>query len=187
MLKRRVITYKSIKNGGDNASVLYILALFAIAGIGFTIYTFTSMIRNPNTNNLITFIVVTSLFGIPFGFFIGIKKIFYCLRKRYLISKGSVIIFIDEIIDKTDLGNSTEKNYQKQYQLTTKVYSGISNKNVLLTTLKEFNSVKIGDSCILCFTSLSKRPFSVYPCTMYELSDELKEKCVESLADVLKK
>ena len=74
------------------------------------------------------------------------------------------------------------KSIPKEKELRVK-----ANKNVLLTTLKEFNSVKIGDSCILCFTSLSKRPFSVYPCTMYELSDELKEKCVESLADVLKK
>ena len=45
--------------------------------------------------------------------------------------------------------------------------------------------MKVGDECILCFTSMSKLPFMVYSGSFYEVSEELLPKCVDSIDEVL--
>lgn len=184
-MAKKIVSCDDIKNGGDKQPAIALFGLFAVAGIGFTVGTLVSLLKDISMNNIITFVVVTCLFGIPFGYFLGIKKVVFRLKRNIMIKKGQVFFFVDEVIDKTRLGNTTDSHDHKEYQLTTKVYSEKTRKNVLLPSLREFNSTKIGETCILCFTAMSRSPFRVYPCSIYELADELKGKCVEDIDHIL--
>lgn len=184
-MAKKIVTYEDIKTGGDKQPAIALFGVFAVAGIGLTIGTLVSLLRDMSTNNIITFVVVTCLFGIPFGYFLGIKKVMFRLRRNAMIKNGQVFFYVDEIIDKTRLGNTTDSHDHKEYQLTTRAYSKKTNKNVLLPSLREFNAAKVGETSILCFTAMSKRPFRAFPSAIYELSEELKSKCVNSIDEIL--
>jgi len=163
-----------------------ILLIFSIVGIGITISTMLQMVFDFSTNNLITFLVLTTIFGIPFGYFIGLRKVIYLIRKKQLIKKGNIYVYNDKIIDKQRLGNTTDTQDNKEYQLTLRDYSSKTRKNVCLKTLKEFNAASVGSNCILVFTKLNKRPFGVFPGDLYELDKQLLNKCITDLSIVIK-
>jgi len=185
MKGKMIINYETIRMGGDKKNAIALFGVFALVGIALTLGTLVSLLKDMNTNNLITFIVVTCLFGIPFGYFLGIKKIAFRVKRNAMIKNGQVHFYVDEIVDKTRLGNTEDFHDHKEYQLTTKAYSEKTGKNVLLPSLKEFRSVKVGDTCILCFTAMSKRPFRVFPGSVYELAEEYKGKCVNSIDEII--
>ena len=170
----------------EKKSSFIILSIFSVIGIGIIISAMLQMIFDFSTNNLITFLVLTTIFGIPFGYFIGLRKIIYLIRKKQLIKKGNIYIYNDKIIDKQRLGNTTDIQDKKEYQLTLKDYSGKTRKNVCLKTLKEFNATNVGSDCILVFTKLNKRPFGVFPGELYELDNQLLNKCITDLNIIVK-
>ena len=100
-MAKKIVTYEDIKTGGDKQPAIALFGVFAVAGIGLTIGTLVSLLRDMSTNNIITFVVVTCLFGIPFGYFLGIKKVMFRLRRNAMIKNGQVFFYVDEIIDKT--------------------------------------------------------------------------------------
>lgn len=184
-MNKKIVNLEFLLNE-EKKSALIILLTFSIVGIGITISTFLQMVFDFSTNNLITFLVLTTLFGIPFGYFIGLKRVIYLIRKKQLIKNGDIFIYIDKITDKQRLGNTTDTQDKKEYQITLKDYSAKTRKNACLKTLKEFNASNVGSNCILVFTKLSTRPFNVLPGDLYELDNQLLSRCITNLDRIIK-
>ena len=176
-----MVDNESIATGGSKKIELPLFGVFTFVGLLVTVCAGVSLLLNRDTNSLITFAVVTGIFGIPFGYLIGFRNIRTIQKRKAMIKNGQVYLYIDEIVDKTHIFNSSEPDDPKEYQLTTKAYSEKTGKNVLVSNAREFKAAKVGDACILCFTTMSKRPFMVFPGSQYVLSEELQKKCVDSI------
>lgn len=170
---------------GEKEVVLVLSIVSACLGIGITLNVLLNLINDYNNATLVGLGIVTIFFGVPFGYILGLRNIIYTLRKQSLIRKGEFSIYIDKIVDKR-ISNITDGSREKYYQIKLKDYSNKTSKYVFLKTLKEFNSVEIGEPCILCFTKLNKKPFAILPGSSYELNSELHSKCVTDLDSIRK-
>ena len=182
---KKKLTLSDISEVADKRANLFLLSCFAVSGILVTLIALVKMIAEMSTNSIISFLVATCVFGIPFGYFIGLKQIVFILKRNSLIKNGNVIIFIDKIVDKQELGNTSDHSDPKEFQIEAEKYSLKTGKMVSIREKRNFNQMKVGDECILCFTTMSNLPFMVYSGSVYELSDELLPKCVDSIDEVI--
>lgn len=173
-----ILTRKSILEKEKYGILYFFLSIFAIVGTVVSINAIITMIKDINVNTIITAIFITGVFGIPFGYLIGIKKVLYTVRKKNKIKRGDYTIIVDEIEDLyTTMHGRTSDGADNYCHIRLKRYSAINDKSISIP-FKEFKKLQMGDQCILLFTNLNKRPFRVYPGNQYVLDEELETKIV---------
>lgn len=180
-MRKKVISLNDVKAECESKTVFYIYIIFAIIGMVVVLSMLKNLLQNYNTSNLIGFIVFSFIFGGFFGYFLGIRNIVYSLRRSALVKNGEIWFVIDEVTDKYYSTNGSDGSVHKDFQLELKKYSAKTNKRIFLRNRKEFNNVHEGDSCILGFTKLSKKPFCVFAGQHYELDTMLQDKVIEDI------
>ena len=180
-MRKKVISLNDVKDKCESNFVYFIYAIFAVIGVVVVLSMLKNLLQNYNTSNLIGFLVFACLFGGLFGYFLGIRNIVYALRRSTLIKNGEIWFVIDEVTDKYYSTNGSDGSVYKDFQLELRKYSAKTNKRIFLKNRKEFNNVHKGDSCILGFTKLSKKPFCVFAGQQYELDTMLQDKVIEDI------
>lgn len=151
-----------------------ISALYVFSLVGFIIPFIPFMvIKSLNTNSMISFIFLLIVFGLPFGYFIGLKNILSTIRIRSDLKKNNFYILNDIVVDMkiskngraSDMDDSFCKLYLEKYSVdgatTVSVQSNI------------FKKLKIGDSCILVFCKSEKYPVLVFAGNDYYINKDL--------------
>ena len=154
------------------------LSVFAMVGFLLPFWPLV-VIREINTNSIISFFVLLALFGIPFGYFIGLRNIITTYRMKKHLENENFTILIDSIEEKsTNQYGRTSQMDDSFCVLQLKKYYEKTQKQVTIRA-KEFRQVKEGDQCILIFVPSSKAPILVYPGNQYTVADELIGRVVE--------
>ncbi len=152
--------------------------IFTIVGflIPFAPFTVNNEI---NKYSIGYFIMLAIVFGVPFGYVIGLRNIINSYRAKKCIENLDITIMVDKITELYVSNNEdTNGNSDSYSKLELKNYSKKYDKYVSVT-FKTFRKLKKGDQCILVFVPFVKKPFFVYPGNKYSLSDELKEKVIQ--------
>jgi hypothetical protein len=169
-----LITKEKIKKDAKTKEQISALSVFALIGLFIPIIPFL-FTDNIDTNTIISFVFFLLVFGIPFGYFIGLRKIIKTLYKDKCIKNDEFVIVEDTITDLYATSNCAKYDMDDSFcQLTLKYYSEKSGKNVSIPN-KIFRKLKEGDKCTLIFVKNIKVPFLVYPGNEYEIDNELKK------------
>lgn len=166
------ITENRLLNDVHLTGRIIVLSIFAFCGIAIPFIPFITL-KEVNTNSIISFFVLLCIFGIPFGYFIGIRKVVYSVRVNHAIKNGDFYILADEIID--FYATQDESSPDSHCKIELKIYSEKTNK-IIPVKYKVFRKLKKGDQCFLVFVQFSEKPVLVYPGNAYFLDDELKTK-----------
>lgn len=146
------------------------LSIFAVCGIIIPFIPFITL-KEININSIISFLVLCCVFGIPFGYFIGIRNVLYSVRVNHSIKSGDFYILEDEIID--FYATQDESSPDSHCKIELKIYSEKTNK-IIPVKYKVFRKLKKGDKCFLVFVEFSKKPVIVYPGNECYLDAELE-------------
>lgn len=144
-----------------------IVWLFTIVGLGVIVYALFNLITNPCINTMVTFFVYSILFGIPFGYVVGIKNLIFEHSLIKKIRQGKYYLFIDEVSD-IELIKKTTKGDGFLYFKETK-------KSIPLFIRKGYYSFEIGEKCILLFTADDNKIIKIFRCKDYEASPDLEK------------
>ncbi len=164
------ITKNRLLNDVHLTGRIIFLSIFAFCGIMIPFIPFITL-KEININSIISFLVLFCIFGIPFGYFIGIRNVVYSVRVNHSIKNGNFYILEDEIID--FYATQDESSPDSHCKIELKIYSEKTNK-IIPVKYKAFRKLKKGDKCFLVFVQFSKKPVIVYPGNEYFLDDELE-------------
>ena len=114
------------------------LSIFAVCGIIIPFIPFITL-KEININSIISFLVLCCVFGIPFGYFIGIRNVLYSVRVNHSIKSGDFYILEDEIID--FYATQDESSPDSHCKIELKIYSEKTNK-IIPVKYKVFRKLK---------------------------------------------
>ena len=127
-------------------------SIFAIAGIGITLFEL-SLIKTFDFNSMFQLFVIVLFVFLPFGIWLGVSKITATTLEIKKVNNGEFRIEEREVIDKTRVHADSSNRYCQI------VFSETEGVWVSRTKDKE---IKVGDICYLIYLSGSD-----YPCAIY--------------------
>lgn len=141
--------------------------LFAIVGLGIIVYALFNLITNPCINTMVTFVVYSILFGIPFGYVVGFKNLIFehSIIKR--IRQGKYYLFVDEVSDIELVKRNTKGDGFLFFKKT--------KESVPLFIRKGYCNFEIGEKCILLFMAEDNKIIKIFRCKDYEPSSDLEK------------
>lgn len=149
------------------------LSIFALCGFVVPIIPFM-VLKELNTNSLISFAFLMLVFGIPFGYLIGLKNIIKTSRIHSDLENKRFTILIDEIADMMVTKNGRASEMDDSFcELRLRRYSAKKKVTIAISASK-FGKLKIGDQCILIFANSEKKPVLVFAGNEYCIDEQLK-------------
>lgn len=166
---------KTILIENNFSSKIFNGMLFTFAGI---LASFLPIIyfRTLNKNTLIGFVVCTLCFGIPFGFFFGIRRLIPTIVQKKAISAGNYVIYID-VVKSTRMLSQGVKSEKGDYycQIEFEKYSKQTGEYYTISR-RMFDKTKDGDEFYLVSLGDIKKTISIFPRKSYVISKEILEK-----------
>ncbi len=170
-----LLTKQKLLNDLQAGKTIAILYIFTFVGFVIPILPFWKL-QAINANSIKSFILFTLVFGIPFGYFVGIRNIIRTRKLNKAILSGNITIYIDEIKSFRVTKHGTTDDMDDNYcRLVLKKYSS-DGKSTVIVSSKEYDSLKKGDTCILIFAPKVKEPILVYPGNEYLVDSTLRSK-----------
>lgn len=157
------ITRKRIIKDNNYILALCVHLIFMILGI---IITFATPIytKRIDMNAIIGTIFLFAVFGIPFGYFMGYKRVRVYLDKIRKLQRGSFQIKTDLLVKKELLMNSSDESFLLEFR----DWSTETNK-VFKATQRKFHSVEENKEYYLLFIDGYVIPDGIYAVEKYEL------------------
>lgn len=156
------ITAEEILNDENYGLQIALFGVFGVAGLTLTLYPFLG-VGEMTQDRIIMAIILLAAFGIPFGYCLGVRRIYRILRTIHLIKKGEYLIAEDELTDKYMGGHGKNSDTDDSYcQFTFSSYSARTQKNVIVSR-KEHDKAKVGDLYYLVFLKTQTAPIRMYP------------------------
>lgn len=183
-MMEKEITLQQVRQDCRTGLLTGIWALFAALGLGLMGRVLVDMLREPTSGSITGFILVTLFFGIPFGV-LGLLALIRTVKEGLQLRRGEVRVYVDQIKEKRKLNNGMEPGQRRQYQLRLENYTAVTGRKVTARNNAQFDRVKKGDPCILIFVGKGKKPYWVYPGSGYVLGQQLQEKAVGDIRQIL--
>lgn len=140
---------------------IFLFGIFGVIGIAAIVYPFASAEEVVPDTIVLAFIMLFA-FGIPFGYFLGIRKILRILKTVRLIKNGQYKILEDVLVDVYMGGHGKNSDTDDSYcQFTFKNYSDVTGKNVIVSR-SEYDKAQKGDKYYLVFVATQKSPIRCY-------------------------
>lgn len=146
--------------------------IFTLIGIVVPIIPFIYL-KTFDFNSIMSFAFLALVFGLPFGYFIGLKNIIYVHRSNLAIKNNDIFIIESKISDKRMSPYHIRSDDDSKYGQIT-----IQNFNkVLYISSKEYKIHSEGEKCILVFSKYNKKyPVLRYLGNEYVVDESLKGK-----------
>lgn len=153
----REITSDRMLKEENYIAQLICFGIFMLAGVAVAIYPIVG--RLP----LVAVIVIEAGLGIPFGYFLGLRKIIKICKIIKYIKHGEYTVQIDELTSKRMVSGGLHSDTDDSYcQFTFKDYSKRAGKNICVKRT-EYDKAKRGDKYYLVYLPIQKEPIRIYP------------------------
>lgn len=140
---------------------VFLFGIFGVAGLLAVIYPLASA-KKIVADTIVLEIIMLGAFGIPFGYFLGVRRIRKILKTVRLIKQGKYVVTEDELVDTYMGGHGKNSDTDDSYcQFTFRNYSETTGKNVTVSR-REYEKAKRGDRYYLVFVATQKSPIRVY-------------------------
>ena len=159
-------------------SRIFYSSLFFVIGVIITISPLIYL-KTLNLNSIIGIAVCFVCFGIPFGYFWGLRSLIPTLQERKALINGNFKIAIDiaQSIYMRQEGIRTDVG-DYYCQISFKNYSKITGKYYTISR-RLYNKTKEGERFFLVYIGDISKTISIFPKKKFELDDELKQHLIE--------
>ena len=173
----KILSKKDIIIRQNFGSSIFHSSLFLFVGICITLLP-VIYFRKINMDMIVGVCFCFVCFGLPFGFFGGLRNLLRSLKRYKSLKTGKFFIYVDKVLDSRMLSQSIGNNTPDAYcQLEFEKYTEATNK--CYTVMREiFNSTSYGDEFYLISLGDITESFSIFSRKTYELSSELKENTI---------
>lgn len=155
------ITYDFLLEELKSKRAISALSVFSLCGFVIPFVPFL-VLKTIDANSLISFAFLLLVFGVPFGYLIGLRNIIATARIHSDIKNYRFSVSIDEIVDMQVAINGRASDMDDSYcKLYLKTYSE-DKKSTVSVYASTFRKLKIGDQCILVFVKSEKYPVLVF-------------------------
>ena len=152
--------------------------LFTLIGVTISIMPFIYS-KSFDVNLLIGIVVCVVCFGLPFGYFFGLRKLLPTLKEKNALSQGNFSIVVDKVKSSRMLTHGVGSDIGDNYcQIEFENYSSVTG-NYYTVTRKMFSKTNNGDEFYLVFIGKIDNTISVFPKKTFMLDDEMKKYFVE--------
>lgn len=159
-------------------SRIFYSSLFFMIGVIIAISPLLYL-KNIDLNSIIGLGVCFVCFGIPFGYFFGLRRLIPTLKEKKALISGNFSIIIDIAQSKYMRQEGIETNISDRYcQINFKNYSKITGKYYTISR-RLYNKTKEGESFFLVYIGNISKTISIFPKKKFELDDELKQHLIE--------
>lgn len=168
-----IITYDFILKELKSKRTISVLSIFALLGFLIPFIPFL-VIKEINTNSLISFVFLAVVFGLPFGYFIGMRNIISTRRIYRDLRSQRFFISIDTIVDMRVARSGRSSEMDDSFcELCLQKFSKDTDSSV---TVKRsvFDKLKLGDRCCLIFVASEKKPVLVFAGNDYSVDEQLR-------------
>lgn len=166
------ITHEFLIEKLKSSRAISVLSIFSLCGFIIPFIPFL-VLKEISANSLISFVFLFLIFGLPFGYFIGLKKIITTSKIHKDIKNKQIIISVDEIVSMKVSRHGTTGEMDDNYcKLYLKEYSK-DRKSTVSVFASTFRKLKKGDQCILVFTRSEKYPVLVFAGNEYCVDEHL--------------
>lgn len=157
------------------SSRIFNASLFTLIGIFVSILPIIYL-KSFDANALIGLAVCVLFFGIPFGFFFGLRKLIPTLVQKNAITSGNFVIYIDKVKSTRMLSQGVKSEKGDYYcQIEFEKYSKLSG-NYYTISRRLFDKTNDGDEFYLISLGSIDKTISIFPKKNYELSKEMNDK-----------
>lgn len=151
--------------------------LFTIIGIFVSILP-VIYLKSFDANALIGLGVCFLCFGIPFGFFFGLRRLIPTMIQKKAIVTGNFSIYIDVVRSTRMLSHGVKSEKGDYYcQIEFEEYSKVTG-NYYTISRRLFDKTNDGDEFYLISIGDIKKTISIFPKKKFTLSDELLNKLI---------
>ncbi len=173
----KLITSQVLEQKLHYAERILVFSVFGVVGFAIPFVPF-AVIKEINLDSFLSFLFLLLVFGFPFGYMIGLRKIVYTYRTKKCIQQLKITIIIDEItgFNVSHHGEKEEDN-NSFCEVSLKRYSKSFKRNISIE-YQVFRKLKKGDKCVLVFIPNYKKPVFKFFGNEYVLSEELVTKII---------
>ena len=169
----KYITFEFLKEQLKIKTTVSVLSVFAVTGI---LIPFLPLVyfRSINTNAIISFFFLLIVFGIPFGYFMGIRNILKKKKINNCIQNHKFYITENVVTQKMVIpSHHDEDNLELYGRLYVESYGEKKECNVVVD-VTTYKKVKEGDNCILVFVEVEESPVLVFAGNEYMIHYDLQ-------------
>lgn len=173
---KKLDTNAIIKEQRFSARILNSL-LFTIIGIFVSVLPIIYL-KSFNANALIGLGVCILCFGLPFGFFFGLKRLIPAVLQKKAITTGNFAIYVD-VVKSTRMLSQGVKSEKGDYycQIEFEKYSKVTGSYYTISR-RLFDKTNDGDEFYLISIGDIKNTISIFPKKNFALSDDLLDKLI---------
>jgi len=164
-MKKTMITIEKLLEEGKYYKQIPCYIIFCIAGLFMFVVGLSFADSLKKLLILLVFVGLPIL--IPFGYFMGIKKLLETYAKINKVKKGYFYIYERKCIDKQVVSNEDTSN-------DTQIIFG-ENSGAWVDR-KKSKEIKVGDVCYVVYLEGNKNPSMIFSQSKYELEESLKAK-----------
>ncbi len=146
--------------------------VFAIVGFGTILFPFIKRQELSDINFLISIVFMTIVFGIPIGYFAGIRKIIQAMKLENVIKNKNITIEEDIVTNKRITAHNHSGDIDSYCQISYKNYTKKSDKNCIVKR-SEYEKIKKGDKYFMIYEGKKGDLIYRYPAKEYQVGDEL--------------
>ena len=171
------ITHKYILQQLKASTTISLLSIFALIGLLIPFLPF-AILKTIDINSIFSFVFLLIVFGIPFGYFIGLRNILHVLYLSRRCKRKEYLILVDCItgLKVSKKGRASEMD-DSFCRILLRKYTNKTKKSISIET-KVFKKIDKGDQCILIFVDIEKEPILVFAGNDYVIADELKDNII---------
>ena len=164
-MKKTIITIDKLLEEGKYYKQIPCYFCFCMAGIFMFL---VGMSFVDDIKKLIVLIIFVGLpFLLPFGYFLGLKKILATYADINKVKKLKFHVYENKCIDKQIVSNKDSSN-------DTQIIFG-ENSGAWVSR-KKSKEIKVGDVCYVIYLEGDKKPSMIFSKSKYELEETLKSK-----------
>lgn len=167
------ITYDYILKELKTKRAISVLSIFSLLGFVIPFIPFF-VIETFDIDAIISFIFLFLVFGLPFGYFMGLRNILNTLKIYRDIKNCNFVIWLDRIADMKVSKNGRASEMDDSYcKLYLEKYSK-DKKSTVSVWGSKFLKLKKGDNCTLVFVNSEKYPILVFAGNNYSVDKHLE-------------
>lgn len=151
--------------------------LFTVIGIFVSVLPIIYL-KSFDANALIGLGVCVLCFGLPFGFFFGLKRLIPAFLQKKAITTGDFSIYVDTVKSTRMLSQGVKSEKSDYYcQIEFENYSKITGDYYTISR-RLFDKTNNGDEFYLISIGNIEKTISIFPKKNYSLSNELSDKLI---------
>lgn len=168
----KTITVKQIIKDKKILNQKVFCGIFALCGFGTVLLPVLLKNELSNTNFLLGIIFMTVVFGIPIGYFAGMRKIIQAIKLEKTIKNRNITIEKDIVTSKRITSRERSGDLDTYCEIAYKNY-GKRNNKICIVKRSEYEKTKKGDVYYMLYENVKGELIYRYPAKEYEIGMEL--------------